>query len=50
MKQYDDETIQKAKCWFGDGEVDVDAMISEGFVRLETIMRLYQKEVLDKKS
>lgn len=47
MKEYDTETIEKAKQWFGDGEVDVDAMINAGAITLERIMRMYQKEVLD---
>ena len=48
MKQYDAETIEKAKQWFGDGEVDVNTMIKAGAITLERIMKMYQKEVLDK--
>lgn len=49
MKNYDDETIKKAKLWLGDGEVDIDAMIGAGVIKLETIMKMYQEEVLNKK-
>lgn len=48
MKQYDDETIQKAKQWIGGDEVSVDVMIRAGVIELEVIMQMYQEEVLNK--
>ncbi|MBP3887633.1 MAG: hypothetical protein J6F30_08270 [Cellulosilyticum sp.] len=46
MQEYDNETIEKAKQWFGDGEVDVNTMIETGVITLERIMKMYEKEVL----
>ncbi len=46
MQKFDNETIEKAKYWFGDGEIDIDKMIETGVITLEKIMKMYEKEVL----
>lgn len=34
----------KAKQWFGDGEVDVNLMVSSGAITKEQIIKMYIKE------
>lgn len=43
-----EELVKAAKEWFGDGDVDVDLLLNYGIIQLETIVRLYEKEVLKK--
>lgn len=47
MINMSDTAIEKAKYWFGGGEVDVDAMINAGVISLDIIIKMYKEEVLN---
>lgn len=43
MNNMSNEEIEKAKYWFGDGEVDVDSMINTGAISLDLILKMYRE-------
>lgn len=48
MANLSNEEIEKAKYWFGGGEVDVDLMINVGAISLDLILKMYESEVLNR--
>lgn len=38
------EEWEKAKQWFGQGEVDVDLMVAKGVVEKDVILEMYRRE------
>lgn len=38
------EEWEKAKQWFGQGEVDVDLMVARGAVEKDVILEMYRRE------
>lgn len=39
------EEWEKAKQWFGQGEIDVDLMVAKGAVTKEDILAMYRREI-----